>query len=74
MKAADWDPINVSVVSIKGQQYYTAFYEKRDGGYLLKSFLTHNQFDETFAKQKQAKRHLAYINVTHMIKTLYRVL
>jgi hypothetical protein len=73
LKTAGWDSINVSVVSIKGQRYYTAFYEKRDGGYLLKSFLTRDQFDEVFEKQKQAKRHLAYMNAyTHDKNSLPR--
>jgi hypothetical protein len=66
LSAAGWSPINVSVVSINEQLFYTAFYEKKEGSYTLKSFLTRDRFEEMDNEQKKENRHLAYMNAyTH---------
>ena len=57
-----WSPVNVSVASVNGNRYYTAFYEKRRGGHLLKTFLTRDQFARLNEQQKKAGRRLAYMN------------
>lgn len=60
-------PVNVSVVSLSGQRYYTALYEKRNvGSFILKSFMTPAQYQAEFNKNVQAGRRLAYLNAyTH---------
>lgn len=64
--ADGWSPINVSVVSMNGTRYYTAFYEKQPGRFSLKSFLTRNDFETANAEQKQQGKQIAYMNAyTH---------
>ena len=64
--ADGWSPVNVSVVSIDGKRYYTAFYEQQQGSFVLKSFLTRDEFDKINGQQKQKGRNLAYMNAyTH---------
>jgi len=71
--ADGWRPINVSVVSINGKRYYTAFYEKRKGSYALKSFLTRNDFETAHASYKKQGKKIAYMNAyTHDQNTLPR--
>ena len=68
-----WDPVNVSVVSVGGKRFYTAFYEKREGRFRLKSFLTRDDFEQEHRRQERAGRHLSYMNAyTHDQGTLPR--
>ncbi|MEO1401457.1 MAG: hypothetical protein AAFV72_09470 [Cyanobacteria bacterium J06635_1] len=66
LTADGWDPINISVVSINEQRFYTAFYEQRSGSFASRSFLTRDQFGEFAQQQTAAGRKLAYVNAyTH---------
>ncbi len=56
-------PVNVSVVSVGGKRYYSAFYEKRDvGGSVLKSFLSQQEYQQMFDDMKAKKWEQVYIN------------
>jgi hypothetical protein len=59
-------PVNVSVTSVNGKRYYSAFYEKRNtGGMVLKSFLTQQEYQETFDDMDKKKWEQVYINAYH---------
>ena len=59
-------PVNVSVVSVGGKRYYTAFYEKRNvGGSVLKSSLTQQEYQDYFDDMKSKKWEQAYVNAYH---------
>lgn len=59
-------PVNVSVTSVAGKRYYSAFYEKRNtGGYVLKSFLTQQEYQDLFDDMKKKKWEQVYINAYH---------
>jgi murein DD-endopeptidase MepM/ murein hydrolase activator NlpD len=59
-------PVNVSVTSVGGKKYYSAFYEKRNvGTSMLKSSLTQQQYQELFDEMKQKKWEQVYINAYH---------
>ncbi len=59
-------PINVSVVSVGGKRYYSAFYEKRNvGGSLLKSFLTQQEYQDKYDEMKAKNWEQVYINAYH---------
>ena len=59
-------PVNVSVVSVGGKRYYTAFYEKRNvGGSVLKSALTQQEYQDYFDDMKSKKWEQAYVNAYH---------
>ena len=56
-------PVNVSVVSIAGKRYYSAFYEKRNvGGHILKSFLTQQEYQYMFDDNSKKGWEQVYIN------------
>lgn len=56
-------PVSVSVVSSGGGLQYTAIYEKANvGGWQLKSQLTPAQYQQFYNSNKQAGRHVAYLN------------
>jgi len=65
--AADgWDPVNVSAVTVGGERVYAAFYEKRQGGFLLRTFLTRDGLGEVNAEQAALGRRIVYMNAyTH---------
>ena len=65
--ADGWAPVNVSVVTVNnGERRYAAFYERRPGGFLARSFLTRDQLAEEDATQRAAGRHIVYLNAyTH---------
>lgn len=59
-------PVNVSVVSVGGKKYYSAFYEKRNvGGSVLKSSLSQQEYQDMFEDMKQKKWEQVYINAYH---------
>ncbi|HEV7782289.1 MAG TPA: serine hydrolase [Chitinophagaceae bacterium] len=59
-------PVNVSVVSIGGKRYYSAFYEKRNvGGSLLKSFLSQQEYQDKYDEMKAKNWEQVYINAYH---------
>lgn len=59
-------PVNVSVTSVGGKRYYSAFYEKRNvGGAVLKSFLSQQEYQDMFNDMKQKKWEQVYINAYH---------
>ena len=61
--AEGFRPVNVSVVSISGQRSYAAFYEKSDvGSFVLKSFLTPEQYQKEWNDNVAAGRQLAYLS------------
>ena len=63
---AGWDPVTISVVSIDGQRIYAAFYEKQNGGFVTRSFLTRDQLAEEDAKQIAAGRRIVHMDAyTH---------
>ena len=56
-------PVNVSVVSINGVRSYAAFYEKENvGSYLLKSFLTAEEYQQQWNDNSAAGRRVAYLS------------
>jgi Beta-lactamase/Bacterial tandem repeat domain 1 len=56
-------PVNVSVTSVAGKRYYSAFYEKRNaGGHLLKSFLTQQEYQDMFDDNSKKGWEQVYIN------------
>ena len=56
-------PVNVSVVSVSGVRSYAAFYEKKDvGSYLLKSFLTDDEYQQQWNANAATGRHVAYLS------------
>ena len=58
--------MNVSVVSVGGKRYYSAFYEKRNvGGHVLKSFLTQQEYQDMFDDMKKKNWEQVYINAYH---------
>lgn len=58
-----WRPKNVAVVSVNGNRSYTVLYEKASGGgYFVKSSLTPAQYQQEFDANRQAGRHLQYLN------------
>lgn len=60
--AKGFRPVSVSVVSSGGLKY-TAVYEKANvGGWQLKSQLTPAQYQQFYNSNKQAGRHVAYLN------------
>lgn len=59
-------PVNVSVVSVGGKRFYSAFYEKRNvGGSLLKSFLSQQEYQDKFDEMKAKNWEQVYINAYH---------
>lgn len=59
-------PVNVSVTSVGGKLYYSAFYEKRDvGGSVLKSSLSHQEYQDKFEEMKAKNWEQVYINAYH---------
>jgi Bacterial tandem repeat domain 1 len=59
-------PVNVSVVSVEGRRYYSAFYEKRNvGGSVLKSFLSQQEYQEMFNDMNEKHWEQVYINAYH---------
>jgi hypothetical protein len=59
-------PVNVSVTSVGGKLYYSAFYEKRNvGAPLLKSQLTQEEYQETFDDMKKKNFEQVYVNAYH---------
>lgn len=59
-------PINVSVVSVGGNLYYSAFYEKRNvGGSMLKSSLTQQEYQDKYDEMREKKWEQVYINAYH---------
>jgi murein DD-endopeptidase MepM/ murein hydrolase activator NlpD len=59
-------PVNVSVTSVGGKKYYTAFYEKRDvGGSILKSSLTQQEYQDMFEENRKKGWEQVYINAYH---------
>ncbi|HKG20878.1 MAG TPA: peptidoglycan DD-metalloendopeptidase family protein [Blastocatellia bacterium] len=56
-------PTNVSVVSVNGQRSYAAFWEKKNvGSWLLKSFLTENEYQQQWDDNSAAGRRVAYLS------------
>jgi hypothetical protein len=59
-------PVNVSVVSVGGKRYYSAFYEKRNaGGCMLKSFLSQQEYQDMFDDNSKKGWEQVYINAYH---------
>lgn len=59
-------PVNVSVTSVGGKRYYSAFYEKRNvGGAVLKSFLSQQEYQDKFDEMKGKNWEQVYINAYH---------
>lgn len=59
-------PVNVSVTSVGGKLYYSAFYEKRNvGGYALKSFLSQQEYQDMYDDMSKKKWEQVYINAYH---------
>ena len=59
-------PVNVSVVSVNGKRYYSAFYEKRDvGDAVLKSFLTQDEYQDMYDDMAKKNWEQVYINAYH---------
>lgn len=64
--AQGYVPVNVSVVSVDGKRYYTAFYEKRNvGKCTLKSSLTHEEYQQLYDEMSKKKWEQVYINAYH---------
>lgn len=60
---AGYSPINISVVSVNGQRYYTGLYEKKNvGSFYAQSFLTPDQYQRYFDANYKRGRQLAYLN------------
>lgn len=56
-------PTNVSVVSVNGQRSYAAFWEKKNvGSWLLKSFLTDDEYQQQWNDNWAAGRRVAYLS------------
>jgi Bacterial tandem repeat domain 1/Peptidase family M23 len=56
-------PVNVSVVSVNGVRSYAAFYEKENvGSYLLKSFLTEDEYQQQWNDNWAAGRRVSYVS------------
>ena len=64
LTAGPWKPKNISVVSLGGERFYTALYEKVGAGISsqAKSFLTPAEYQQLFDENKQKGRQLAYLN------------
>jgi len=59
-------PVNVSVVSVGGKRYYSAFYEKRNvGGAILKSFMSQQEYQDMFDDNSKKGWEQVYINAYH---------
>lgn len=60
-------PVNISVVSVGGQRYYTSLYEKVNvGSFEARSFLTASEYQSESDQNKAAGRQLVYLNAyTH---------
>lgn len=59
-------PVNVSVSSVGGKLYYSAFYEKRNvGASFLKSQLTQEEYQDQFNEMKKKNWEQVYINAYH---------
>lgn len=59
-------PVNVSVVSVGGKRYYSAFYEKRNvGGCVLKSSLSQQEYQDLFDDMSKKGWEQVYINAYH---------
>ncbi len=59
-------PVNVSVTSVAGKIYYSAFYEKRNvGGNILKSFLSQQEYQTMFDDNNKKGWEQVYINAYH---------
>ncbi|MCB0095613.1 MAG: hypothetical protein KDE50_18650 [Caldilineaceae bacterium] len=55
-------PVNMSVASVRGQRFYTAFYAKKQtGGFVARSFLTADGYQQLVDEQLDAKREIAYV-------------
>ncbi len=66
-------PVNVTVTSLNGKLFYSAFYEKRSvGGMILKSFLTQQEYQDLFDEMAVKRFEQAYINAyTHNDQTRF---
>jgi hypothetical protein len=59
-----WRPKNISVVSIQGNRFYTALYEKGPAGsFEARSFLTAAQYQQEVIDNDKIGRQLVYLNV-----------
>ncbi len=59
-------PVNVSVVSVGGKRYYSAFYEKKNvGGSVLKSFLSQDEYQTLYDDMNKKNWEQVYINAYH---------
>ncbi|MEP6712432.1 MAG: serine hydrolase [Ferruginibacter sp.] len=59
-------PVNVSVTSVGGKRYYTAFYEKINvGGAVLKSFLSQQEYQDMYDDMDKKRWEQVYINAYH---------
>lgn len=69
-------PVNVSVTSVKGKKYYSAFYEKRDvGNCKLRSSLTQQEYQQQFEEMSNKHWDQVYINAyRHKGKTYFSVI
>lgn len=56
-------PVNVAVAVVAGKKYYSAFYEKRNtGGFILKSTLTQQEYQDLYEENKGKGYEQVYIN------------
>ena len=64
LTAGPWKPKNISVVSLGGERFYTALYEKAGAGgsSLAKSFLTPAEYQKLSDENKEKGRQLAYLD------------
>ena len=63
LTAGDWKPKNISVVSLDGDRFYTALYEKAGPvGDEARSFLTPDEYQQKADENKAKGRQLIYLN------------
>jgi hypothetical protein len=64
LTAGPWKPKNISVVSLGGERFYAALFEKVGEGSSsqAKSFLTPAEYQKLFDENKEKGRQLAYLN------------
>ena len=64
LTAGPWKPKNISVVSVGGERFYTALYERVGAGSSsqAKSFLTPAEYQKLSDENKEKGRQLAYLN------------
>jgi Bacterial tandem repeat domain 1/Peptidase family M23 len=69
-------PVNVSVASVGGKKYYSAFYEKRNvGGSVLKSSLSQQEYQDKYDEMKGKNWEQVYINAyKHDGQTMFSVI